>query len=277
MAETNNALVKVEKLKNLLKVGSVEEQFRNSLKKNSGAFVASLIELYSSNTDLQSCEPKDLVMEALKAASLNLPINKNLGFAWIIPRREKGVMKPNFQIGYKGYIQLAMRTGQYRFINCNVVPGTMDVIENLLSGEIVLKRNENKEEDWVNQKPIGYFAHFQLLNGFSKTLYSTREESIKHMKDYVKGYESKWSPWHTEFDKMALKTVLSHLLSTYGVLSTEMLNVFSQSKETISAEENSDLNANKLDISMDDAEEAKIVPEEKEEETKETKVPKEFE
>ena len=238
----SKALSKVSKLKGIIGLDSVKEQFRNSMKENSGAFVSSLIELYSSDTYLQNCEPTAVVQEALKAASLNLPINKNLGFAWIIPRKEKGVMKPNFQIGYKGYVQLAMRTGKYRTINANVLPEGYEVIENLLTGEI---KFEGKKK---SNKAIGFFAYFELLNGFSKTIYMSLEEMTEYSKAYAKGLTSKYSPWNVHFESMGKKTVLSILLRTYGILSTEMITAFGNEKTPQSVESEIEENANSLEF-----------------------------
>lgn len=120
----------VDILKSMMSAESVQEQFKNALGKNSATFVASVIDLYNGDSNLQLCNPKQVVMEALKAATLHLPINKALGYAFIIPfknskKDEKGnwikVYEPTFQMGYKGYIQLAMRTGQYRTINADVL------------------------------------------------------------------------------------------------------------------------------------------------------------
>ena len=110
---------KVEVLKSIMNSGSVQEQFKNALKDNSGPFVASVIDLYNGDNTLQECDPSAVVMECLKAATLKLPINKSLGFAYVVPYKNKGVATPQFQIGYKGLIQLAMRTGQYRIINAD--------------------------------------------------------------------------------------------------------------------------------------------------------------
>ena len=133
---------KVDILKSMFKAESVKEQFQNALAKNAPTFIASVIDLYNSDSNLQLCDPKAIVMEALKAAVLHLPINKALGYAYIIPynnsyteKDEYGrdvldangkkkwykKMEPTFQMGYKGYIQLAMRTGQYRTLNADVV------------------------------------------------------------------------------------------------------------------------------------------------------------
>jgi recombination protein RecT len=228
----------------------VQEQFKNALKENSGAFVSSLIELYSGDSYLQNCNPKEVVQQALRAASLKLPINKNLGFAWIIPRKERGVLRPNFDIGYKGYIQLAMRTGQYRTINADAVPVGYDVEKDLLSGSIKFSGSKTADE------AQGYFAHFELLNGFQKTLYMTKDEIEKYAKDYSQSFSSKYSPWKKHFDKMAKKTVLSLLLRTYGIMSTEMIGAIAADTPEYNPEDES--NSENLDFP-----DAEIVEDEK--------------
>lgn len=270
----NNQLTVIENLKSMLNVPSVMEQFKNSLGDNAGAFTASLVEMLSSNGDLKQCQPKDLIMEALKAASLRLPINKNIGQAWIIPRKEKGIMKPNFQIGYRGYIQLAIRTGQYRYLNADLVPANWEVTQDLLSGAVELKMG--KESPNVADEPQGYFAYFELLNGFSKTLYYSREYLIYHMKKYVPSWQSKYSPWQNDFDKMAIKTVLSHLLSKYGYLSTEMVTAISQDYENSSPAEEADRNENSVDFSLIEEKEQSN-NNQKEPLEKENELPAEFE
>lgn len=235
---------KVDVLKNMLNAPSVMEQFNNALAKSAPTFVASVIDLYNGDTNLQQCEPKMVVMEALKAAVLKLPINKALGYAFIIPfnnsvKDDKGnwikKMVPTFQMGYKGYIQLAMRTGQYRTINADVVyEGELRKV-NKLTGEIAF--DGEKKSD----KVIGYFCYFELLNGFSKTLYMTVEQMAEHAKRYSKGLkkettvesllnlsnlpvatDSKTVGWMGNFHGMAVKTVIRNLLSKYGYLSIEM-------------------------------------------------------
>jgi recombination protein RecT len=235
---------KIDVLKNMLNAPSVKEQFQNALAKSAPAFVSSLIDLYNGDSNLQLCEPKAVVMEALKAAVLKLPINKNLGYAFIIPfnnsvRDVKGTwtkkMIPVFQMGYKGYIQLAMRTGQYRTINADVVyVGELRKV-NKLTGEIAF--DGEKKSD----KVVGYFCYFELLNGFSKTLYMTVEQMAYHAKKYSKSIrnettvenlinlanlpvaiDNKTVGWMGNFHDMAKKTVIRNLLSKYGYLSIEM-------------------------------------------------------
>ena len=100
----SKSLTPVQKMKSIINADSVQEQFRNALKDGAPLFIASLIDIYSNDKYLQQCPPQAVIMEALKAATLKLPINKNLGFAYIVPYKNE----PQFQIGYKGYIQLAM-------------------------------------------------------------------------------------------------------------------------------------------------------------------------
>lgn len=244
---------KVDVLKNMLNAPSVMEQFNNALAKSAPTFVASVIDLYNGDTNLQLCEPKAVVMEALKAAVLKLPINKALGYAYIIPfnnskKDDKGnwikVMEPTFQMGYKGYIQLAMRTGQYKTINADVVyEGEIRKV-NKLTGEIAF--DGEKKSD----KVVGYFCYFELLNGFSKTLYMTVEQMAEHAKRYSKGLkkettveslmnlsnlpvamDSKTVGWLGNFHGMAKKTVIRNLLGKYGYLSVEMQQAFTNDSD----------------------------------------------
>lgn len=235
---------KVDVLKSMLSAPSVVEQFQNALAKNAPTFIASVIDLYNGDSKLQLCEPKQVVMEALKAAVLHLPINKSLGFAYIIPfqnskKDDKGnwikVYEPVFQMGYKGFIQLAMRTGQYRTINADVVYEGELRKANKLTGEISFDGEKRSD------KVIGYFCYFELLNGFSKTLYMTVEQMAEHAKRYSKGLkkettvesllnlsnlpvapDSKTVGWLGNFHGMAVKTVIRNLLGKYGYLSVEM-------------------------------------------------------
>jgi recombination protein RecT len=213
----------IDKLKHILAAQSVQEQFQSVLKENAGAFVASIIDLYNTDKTLQMCDPKNVVMEALKAASLKLPINKQLGFAWIVPYRDgrTGQYIPTFQLGYKGYVQLCMRTGAYRYINADVVYEGELVKHDKLTGEIEIDPSKR-----TSDKKIGYFAFIETLNGFRKTLYMTVGEVTKHAQQYSKSYGSKNSVWATDFDAMALKTCLRLLLSKYGVMSVEMQRAY---------------------------------------------------
>ena len=250
----------VDLLKNMLNAESVQAQFKNALGKNSGTFVASVIDLYNGDKSLQQCEPKAVVMEALKAAVLHLPINKALGYAFIIPfnnnrkvkytdeqgverERWEKVMEPTFQIGYKGLIQLAMRTGQYRTLNADAVyEGELRKV-NKLTGEIAF------DGERTSDNVVGYFCYFELLNGFAKTLYMTVEQMAMHAKRFSKGLKKETTVeslinlaalpvsdsnavgWMGNFHGMAIKTVIRNLLSKYGYLSVEMQNAIADDYE----------------------------------------------
>ena len=114
---SGTSIAKVDTFKEILNTGSVRAQIKNSLKENAGAFMSSMIDLYSGDPLLQNCDPQAVAMECLKAASLHLPIVKSLGFAYVVPYKNK----PTFIIGYRGLIQLAQRSGQYRTINAGSV------------------------------------------------------------------------------------------------------------------------------------------------------------
>lgn len=270
---------KIDVLKHILNAESVQEQFKNALNNNSNAFIASIIDLYNHDENLQQCDPKKVVMEALKAAVLKLPINKALGYAYIIPfnnsvRMANGSwgkeMTPTFQMGYKGYIQLAMRTGQYRTINADLVyDGELRKVSKL-TGEI------NFDGEKTSDKVVGYFCYFELLNGFSKTLYMTVEEMANHAKKFSKGIkrettvdtliglanvdvstDSRAVGWMGNFHGMALKTVIRLLLSKYGYLSIEMQDAFSNDNDGIEISDNQDVDIQTFKI--DDADYTEIV------------------
>lgn len=212
-----NELTPIQRFKNVLNAESVQEQFRNALKEGAPLFVASLIDIYTNDKNLQECPPQLVIMEALKAATLKLPINKNLGFAYIVPYKDKGTPTPQFQLGYKGYIQLAQRTAQYKYINADIVyEGELRSYDKL-TGELDL--NGEAQSD----KIVGYFAYIETVNGFRKPLYWTKEQVLKHAKRYSKSFSHPNSPWKSNFDEMALKTMLRNLLSKYGVMSVEMM------------------------------------------------------
>lgn len=244
---------KVDALKSMISASSVQEQFKNALDKNSGPFVASLIDLYSSDTKLQECDPKNVIMEALKAAVLKLPINKALGFAYILQfnnsvKQSDGswtkVATPTFVIGYKGLIQLAMRTGQYKYLNADVV------YEGELIGKDKLTGAINLNGDAISDKVIGYFCHFELINGFSKTLFVEVEKMAAYAKKYAPSIKAEKAVkietlvelantpeetgkvgWLGGFTSMALKTVTRNLLSKYGYLSIEMQQAIIEDKD----------------------------------------------
>jgi recombination protein RecT len=234
-------LTKVDQFKQVLNGNQIRAQLKNSLKNNAGAFMSSMLDLYSSDTTLQKCDPKEVAMECLKAASLNLPIVKSLGFAYVVPYKNK----PTFTIGYKGLIQLAQRTGQYKYVNADVVYEGELVQKDKLSGMIDISGEK------ISDKVIGYFAYFKLLNGFEKMLYMSKEEVIAWKDRYSPSAKSSYSPWNTDFDKMAMKTCLRRLLSTYGVMSAEMQKAIVEDKEPVSERVEKEIKQNANTIVID--------------------------
>ncbi len=210
---------------------------QNTLKENKGTFTTSLMELATSDEKLLQCNPNALMAEALKAASLHLPLNKQLGQCYILPFKNHEVMTPTLVVGTKGYLQLAMRTGKYETINSDVV------YEGELKGYDKVTGNLDLSGVRTSNVPIGYFAYMKMKNGFSKLLYMSLDEVCLYAKQYsptVK-FSEKATPatlkelalkqaasgvsdgvgWYSNFESMALKTVLRRLLSKWGELSIE--------------------------------------------------------
>lgn len=213
---------KIKTVETLMASKDVKAKFNDVLGKKAPGFIASVIT--ASKNNLKDVDPSSILKSAMTAATLDLPIESNLGFAYIVPYKTKinnqWVKLAQFQLGYKGCIQLAIRSGQYKTINAiEVYEGEIKKV-NRLTGEIEL----NDDEIEINRdKVVGYMAYFKLINGFEKSIYMSREEMEKHAKKYSKVYASgKSCLWATDFNKMAIKTVLKRLITKYGIMSIEM-------------------------------------------------------
>lgn len=205
---------KIETISNYLSNDIVRNKIEEMLKdsKKAANFITSVITLVSNNESFRNVDKHTILTACLQATSLDLPINSNLGFAHIIPYAGKC----QFQMGYKGFIQLAQRSGQFETISDSPVYEGQLIEENPLTGFVF---------DWKAKKSdrvIGYVAYFKLLNGFSKMLYMTIEDLDKHARKYSQTYKKGYGNWKDNFDAMARKTVLKLLLSKYAPLSTEM-------------------------------------------------------
>ena len=210
-------------LNSLLNNGAIQQTLKSTLDKNAGAFAASVMNLFNSDTLLQQCEPRAVLAEALKAAALKLPVEKQLGFAYIIPYKDHGVPKPQFQLGYKGYIQLAIRSGQYKKLIVLPIKQGELIHFNPLEEDIEVQLIEN-EIDRENAPTIGYYAMFEYINGFKKAIYWSKEKMESHAEKYSKGYQKRsgYTFWEKDFDGMACKTMLRQLISKWGIMSIEM-------------------------------------------------------
>lgn len=206
----------------ILESPNYKKRFTDVLGHRAPQFISSLLSV-SNAEHLRDADPRSIVAAAMVAASLDLPINPNLGFAHIVPYKQGDVKIAQFQMGYKGFIQLAMRTGKYRFINaCTVREGELERYDKL-TGELVLKAGfDEAPVDDEKEKIIGYASYFRMLNGFEHALYMTRAQCDAHGKKYSQTYKRGFGKWKDDFDAMALKTVIKLNLSKWGMLSVQM-------------------------------------------------------
>lgn len=198
--------------KQFLTKPAVIERFSKMLGvRKANAFITSVMQVISNNDLLAKADTNSIFHAAATAASLDLPINNNLGFAYIVPYKGKA----QFQLGWKGLVQLAQRSGQFRTISATKVYEGQLIDENPLEGFTFNFKVKG-------EKVIGYAAYFELLNGYKATYYMSVDEVKEHAKKYSQSYGKSFSAWTTDFDSMAEKTVLKRLLSRFAPLSTEM-------------------------------------------------------
>lgn len=230
MAEEKKQETGLQKFNRAITNTKTQEYLDSVLGERKSSFVNNLTALVANNANLQVCEPYTVMFAAMKATALNLPLDNSLGFAYVIPYKDnkKGITVAQFQIGYKGFVQLALRTNQFA-----VIPHATDVREgelirrNRLTGEYEFKFIDNDEER-MKLPIIGYVSHFKLMNGASSTFYMSRDEMEAHALRYSQTYRSKTdyikrsSKWTTDFDAMAMKTVTKLNLSKYAPLSVEL-------------------------------------------------------
>ena len=206
-------------------------------------FTASVISAVSNNPALQECQATTIISAALLGESLNLSPSPQLGHYYMVPFKDNksGVTNATFQLGYKGYIQLAIRSGQYKKLNVLAIKeGELikyDPMDETL--EVNLIQNEAIRE---KTPTIGYYAMFELVNGFRKTMYWSKEKMEEHALKYSAGYKAKkgYTFWEKDFDGMAYKTMLRQLISKWGIMSIELQNAVSNDfsyHETLEQEE----------------------------------------
>lgn len=212
---TITAAKEAKTLKGMLESPAYKKKFEEMLGKKAAGFMSSIIAVTNNNNYLMKADPATVIGAAAQAAMLDLPINQSLGFAYIVPY--KGAAQ--FQLGYKGYIQLAQRSGQYVDIGAKTVyEGELEYENRLL--------DKFKFGNRTGDKVIGYLAYFRLTNGFEKMLFMTLDEMQAHAKKYSQNYKGGTDKWGlTDFNVMAEKTVLKRLLSKFGPLSIESVQM----------------------------------------------------
>lgn len=241
-----NASIKV-----LLESPTIQAKFKNVLKDKSSGFVSSVLNVVNSNGYLADAQPMSIMTSAMVAATLDLPIDPNLGYAYIVPfnakNKETGRYEKKAQliIGYKGYIQLAQRSGQYHKLNVAPIPEGAFISWDPLAEE--LKYDFTKQ---ISDKVVGYAGYFELLNGFTKTVYWTRDQVEAHRiaNNKAKDKRALTGVWRDNYDAMATKTVLRSMLGRWGILSIEMQNAVSKDERPQELSDDGQLVEDRVDI-----------------------------
>ena len=205
----------------LLESPAFKGRFEQVLGKRAPQFMSSILSAVSANASLKEANPMTVIQSAMKAAVLDLPIDGNLGFAYIVPYKNRGKSEAQFQLGYKGFIQLAQRSGQYKNLNVLEIHEGELISFNRLSEELDLQLVEDDEERSA-LPVVGYAGYFKLINGFEKTVYWTKAGVEKHATKYSQSYRKGFGPWEDDFDGMAKKTVIKNMLSKWGILSVDI-------------------------------------------------------
>lgn len=248
LAEKSTQVVDPSKLgfKALMSTPQMKKKFTDILHEKSDSFMGSLMTLVGGDNYLSQAEPMTIIASALKAATMDLPIDKNLGYAYVVPfnryeKKGKNWITHNeaqFILGYKGYIQLAQRSGQYKALNALAIYDGQLIDWNPLTEEFTFDYKAR-----ISDEVIGYVGFFELLNGFKKTVYWTKQEIESHRikNSKSKDKEKLSGAWVDNYDSMAIKTVLRNLLSKWGLLSVEMQTAITSDEKVFRVDENSDL------------------------------------
>ena len=230
-AVQQRALTPLQNFNRVIKADKTQEYLASVLGSKKDSFVTSLISAVANNENLQVCEPMSIMYTAMKATALGLPIDPSLGYAAMIPFKDGKTNKTlcQFQIQRDGWVELLMRTGQVKFVANEIVHEGELIKHNKFTGEYVFDEDAKKSE-----KVIGYMAYIKLTNGFEKTVYWTIEECKAHALRYSQTFKKGYGVWRDNFDAMALKTVLKHLIKKYAPKSVEVLNAISDDQAVFS-------------------------------------------
>ena len=224
MAVANQLTQRKQGITSFLNMDAVKANVQQAVGKNSDRFMASIISAVNATPTLQECTNQSILSAALLGQSLNLSPSPQLGQYYMVPFNDKNKGKvAQFQLGYKGYIQLAIRSGQYKKLNVLAIKEGELVRFDPLNEEIIVNLIDD-EEARENAKTIGYYAMFEYTNGFRKAIYWTKAKMEAHALKYSKGYAAKkgYTFWERDFDAMAYKTMLRQLISKWGIMSIDM-------------------------------------------------------
>lgn len=194
--------------------------------KNGQRFISAVVSAVNNNPALQECTNQSILSGALLGESLNLSPSPQLGQYYLVPFNDKNKGKvAQFQLGYKGYIQLAIRSGQYKKLNVIAIKDGELIRFDPLNEEIEVRLIDDEEER--EKAPTqGYYAMFEYVNGFKKAIYWSKSKMEAHAMKYSKGYQAKkgYTFWEKDFDGMAYKTMLRQLISKWGIMSIDMIS-----------------------------------------------------
>ena len=208
-------------------------------KDRASRFIASISSSVATNPALQECDAGTILSGALLGESLNLSPSPQLGQYYLVPFNDskRGCKVAQFQLGYKGYIQLAIRSGQYKKLNVLAIKKGELIKYDPLNEEIEVNLIEDEEER-ENAETIGYYAMFEYTNGFRKSLYWSKSKMEKHALKYSKGYAAHkgYTFWEKDFDGMAYKTMLRQLISKWGIMSIDMQQAVEKDMATINTD-----------------------------------------
>lgn len=234
------APVKHKTLRELFNDPIIKTKVEQLIGKNSATFATSVIQITNSNAMLRTAEPTSIFNAACMAATLNLPLQNGLGFAYIVPfkNNKERKVEAQFQIGYKGFIQLAQRSGQFKRLVALPVYKKQLIKKDFINGF----EFDWEQEPEQNENPIGYYAYFKLVNDFSAELYMSHDDIIKHAQRYSQTFKKGFGVWHDNFEAMALKTVIKLLLSKQAPLSVEMQQAVLADQVVVKDVENQEFN-----------------------------------
>ena len=230
---------------------AVKNQINNVIGGKDGTkFISAVVSAVNNNPALQECTNQSILSAALLGESLRLSPSPQLGQYYMVPFNDKVKGKvAQFQLGYKGYIQLAIRSGQYKKLNVLAIKEGELIRFNPLEEEIEVKLIEDEEER-ENAPTVGYYAMFEYTNGFKKAMYWSKKKMEAHALKYSKGYQAKkgYTFWEKDFDGMAYKTMLRQLISKWGIMSIEMASAMDSDMAVINEDGTKDYVENETDV-----------------------------
>lgn len=252
---------------NFMTSGVVQKKVNDILgnEQSGKRFISSIVSAVNSNPTLKECTNESILSGALLGESLNLSPSPQLGNYYLVPfnDREKGKVA-TFQLGWKGYYQLALRSGYYKKLNVVEIKEGELVSWNPLEEEIKVNINENESER-EKLKTIGYYTFYEYLNGFRKAMYWSKEKMEAHALQYSQGYKTdkakktSYTFWSKDFDNMAKKTMLRQLISKYGIMSTELQNAYESDMAIINEDGSKTYVDNVEDFEIEEVTPSKVI------------------